>query len=202
MVLLLVGGLLIALLVFFQPLHLLQRQLSDSLFQADENTPGIVLAQIDDHSLETHGRFGDWPRTLHAEAVANLDAAGARVIVFDLLFVEASPEDDELAKSFEAANSVVLAVAGVQPLGNNDDQRYTYQTVLLPADLLRSAAVQLGHVNFPPDSDGVLRRVPVVVSDSEGQTYPALSIAAIFAQTERAVPDALVEEEGNIRILN
>lgn len=64
-----------------------------------QDAPVKILA-IDDQSLEKIGQF-PWPRTKVAELVDKLQALGAKVIVFDMLFSEqdrTSPK--ELAKLF------------------------------------------------------------------------------------------------------
>ncbi len=52
-----------------------------------------------------------WPRDIHAQLVDRLAAAGARAIVFDLLFVEArdAPGDSAFAEALARARNVVLA---------------------------------------------------------------------------------------------
>src|SRR5687767_860212 len=93
LLLLLTGGALLIMLVALDPFKGLQLRLSDTLFRPGTQPQSIVLAEVDDKSLEARGRFETWPRTFHAQAVDNLSKAGARVIVFDLLFVEPSPDD-------------------------------------------------------------------------------------------------------------
>ncbi len=188
-------------LVIFQPFQQLQWSLSDTLYQRGNAPDNIVIAQIDDQTLATYGGLASWSRTLHADAVEHLKAAGARVIVFDLLFVDPSADDEQLATAFKDAGNVVLPAAGVQALGQSDAEKYTFQTFLQPPEPLKSAAAQIGHVNYPQDTDGVLRRVPVKVDGADGQSYPALAVAALFAQTQRAVPD-LTAHDGKVQILS
>jgi adenylate cyclase len=197
------GLALVALFWVLEPFSSLQDRLSDvALFTEQKSPQGIVIAQIDDRSLDTYGRFGDWPRTLHAQAVSNLKAAGARVIVFDILFVEPSPEDVRLAEAIGAAGNVILPVAGVQSVGTDPDERYVFQATLLPPEPLKSAAQQLGHVNFPPDNDGVLRRMPLYIEDVEGNRYPSALLSALYAQTLRKAPLDAMPEDGRLSLLN
>jgi len=76
-------------------------------------------------SLPTHRvllppRSGRWPRCLHATLVDSLEAAGARVIAFDVLFRPRTPDpgpagdvnreqDERLASAMQAAGNVLLA---------------------------------------------------------------------------------------------
>jgi adenylate cyclase len=192
---------LVALFWLTQPFDGIQKQLSDVLFRESGSPSGIVLAELDDSTLQTYQRAAD-PRALHAQAVANLKAAGARVIVFDLLFTDSSPDDSTFADAIKAAGNVILPVAGVQPLGTDPEDRYVHQATLVPPEPLKSAAQQLGHVNFPPDSDGVLRRLPLYVEDVEGNRYPSVLVSALYAQTQRKAPAEAPVVDGKMSILN
>jgi adenylate cyclase len=200
LLILLVGGALWLLFWLVEPFQDLQAGLSDTLFQSGETPEGIVIAAIDDRALSTHGGFGDWPGTLHAQAVRNLSAAGARVIVFDLLFVDPSPEDAALGEAFRAAGNVVLAAAGVQPVAS-DGGEPRFAGLLLPPETLRASAVAVGHVNVAPDADGVLRRFPLVIRDAEGKQYPSIVLSALFAPTLRPVPE-LSGDGDRVTVLN
>lgn len=201
LVLLLTGVALVGLFWLTQPLQSLQGSLSDRLFRAGSPPDGIVLADIDDRSLAVRGNFNNWSRTLHASAIDNLTKAGARVVVLDVIFGEPSPDDPRLAEAMKAAKNVVLPGSGTEGLSIQGADRYTYKNFLQPPEPLRGSAFQVGHVNFPPDVDGVLRRIPLVVSDSEGRQHPSAALAALYAETQRPVPE-LVIEDGHIRVLN
>src|SRR3954462_6365307 len=63
----------------------------------------IAIVAIDDSSMkEFAGAFTwPWPRSVHAELIRQLGAAGARAIVFDVVFdLPSSPdEDNDLANA-------------------------------------------------------------------------------------------------------
>ncbi len=164
--------------------------------------PDVVLAEIDDKSLETYGPFGNWSHTLHAQAVTSLAAAGARVIVLDLLFVDPAPEDAALGEAIKKAGNVILAVSGAEAIGTGPGERYEFKAVLAPQEPLKSAAFQLAHVNFPPDPDGVLRRLPLLIHDTAGKTYPSVVVAAVYAESQRPAPTELPREGNHTRFLN
>jgi adenylate cyclase len=74
----------------FGPLHILETGSLDLRFRArGPEAPGnnIAIVLVDDRSLAALGR---WPlnRHLYAEALRDIDKAGARLVVFDLLFTE------------------------------------------------------------------------------------------------------------------
>ncbi|RTT36029.1 CHASE2 domain-containing protein, partial [Pseudomonas paraeruginosa] len=72
--------------------------------------PRILIVAIDDRSLESLGRW-PWPRSVHAELLERLSAAGARSVLLDVIFSEpsADPDNDrQLAQSLCRAGNVLL----------------------------------------------------------------------------------------------
>jgi class 3 adenylate cyclase/CHASE2 domain-containing sensor protein len=75
----------------------LEGRATDWLFRHGRPAPPapsdrIVHLDIDDNSLETVGRW-PWPRRVLAEALRELDALGARVIVLDILLSDPQPPE-------------------------------------------------------------------------------------------------------------
>jgi adenylate cyclase len=195
------GLALIALFWAFQPFNALQLQLSDLLFQKGSGAPNIVLATVDDKTLQTYDQqFRASPRTLHATAIRNLKAAGARTIVFDFLIQEPSPDDDALAAALKDADNVVLQEVGSQASAAAGD--YSFQTVIAPPPALRDAAFDVGHVNGSPDGDGVIRRLPLFITDAQGQQYPSILVSALYTQTRQKAPRSFEVKDGKVSILN
>jgi adenylate cyclase len=192
---------LIAVFWLFQPFQNVQASLSDILFQKGPGSSNVVIAQIDDKTIQEYQtQLTNSPRTLHAKAITNLKAAGARLIVFDILIADPSPEDATLADAIKQAGNVILEVAGTQPSGAAGDNRFL--AILGPPEALRTAAFDLGHVNIAADADGVLRRLPVYISDTQGNTYPSIVLSALYAQTLRKAPRDLKVENGEMTVLN
>jgi adenylate cyclase len=76
----------------------------------------VVIVSIDKESadqLKVSGNPSRWPRSLHAELVKNLTHAGARLIFFDLYFIEPrSPAEDEaFAAVLRESGKVILGEA-------------------------------------------------------------------------------------------
>ena len=120
-----------------EPFDATQRQLSDALFTSQQASPNIVLVAIDDQTLDTYGRLSEWPRSLHATAVENLDGADARVIAYDILFADPSDEDEALAAAMSEAGSVLLPVIGSGAVAEESDAGYAYDAILLPPSSIR-----------------------------------------------------------------
>ena len=184
----------------FDPLQDVQNVISDALFEQETASENVVVVAIDDNALSAHGRIGEWSRDLHAQTINELTAAGARTIFYDILFAEASridPEGDAaLARAISDSGLVVLPVAG-DGEANETDAGPVFDEITLPFEALRDGAT-LAHVNLPPDGDGRVRTVPVQISDAEGNTYPAASIAAVYRQFGRDAPVPLPVEGGGL----
>ena len=178
LVLLGIGVLLALIATLFRPLTATNFWLTDQLFPSKPPSTNIVMVGIDDITLDTYGRLSDWPRQRHADAIDNLSAAGAKVIGFDVLFVDDSPDDAALAASMKNAGNVVLPVAG-SGVVNGGATGPSYQSFLVPAGPLADAAHAAGHVNVSADHDGKVRRVPLMARDAAGNEYPSFGLAVL-----------------------
>ena len=180
-------GLAFCLISYFDLLHQTRLQSSDFFFKAADASPApqrenpIVIVAIDDRTMEETGRLSSWPRSYHARLIDNLASAGARVIVFDVLFAEPAMGDEELAAAIKRAGNVVLASAA--PDG----------TVVRPLEQLREGARAIGNAGVVPDGDGIVRRLPLVVRDA-GELEPALSLAAVAGYLRRPQAIEAVED--------
>ena len=118
--------------------------------------PDIVIVDIDEASLarmqEAAGKW-PWPRAIHADIVAGIEAQQPRAIVFDILFSEEdrlNPDSDRrFNESLAGLKNVYLPMVRLDP---RDDAKgvpiaSTYRGVLpfICADIVRLALV----VAFP-----------------------------------------------------
>jgi len=189
---------LVALLV--QPFYSINLWFSDQLFTSEPPSPNIVIAGIDDNTFETYGRWAEWPRSLHAQAIDNLSQAGAKVIGFDVIFTDSSPDDEMLATAMAKADNVVLAAVGTQPVSQARAE-ITYDNFLLPIASLEQAASNIGHANVVPDADGTIRRLPLIVKSSSGQVYPALALSVLYRLFSMPLPQEYVLENGAVNLV-
>ena len=174
--------------------------LSDQLFTSQPPSAVIVIAGIDDNTLDTYGRWADWPRSLHAQAIDNLREAGAQVIGFDVIFADISPDDGLLATATAEAGNVVLAAVGTQ-LATQAGAEIAYDNFLLPTDSLKQAASSIGHANVIPDGDGTVRQLPLIVKSSSGQIYPSLTLATLYRHFSLTLPQEYPLEDGTVDLL-
>ena len=181
----------------------------DRLMRAiDARPPGghVAIVDVDERSLASIGQW-PWPRDTVAALLSKIRELGAPTIGVDVIFAESDRrggEDGEadaaLARTLSQGR-VVLGYAmrfdgepdagtcAPPPLGlsiANADAgqspvfRATGTICSLPE--LTAAAGGQGFLNAAPDSDGILRRVPLLVGLGEG-TYPSLALATVAAMT-------------------
>jgi adenylate cyclase len=199
-VLLGIGCLFTLLAVTVWPFYSINLWLSDQLFAAEPPSPNIVIAGVDDSTLEAYGRWVDWPRRLHAQAIANLSQAGAKVIGFDVIFADSSPDDEMLAAAVTSAGNVILAAVGTQTVSGTGAE-ITYDNFLLPIAPLEQAASGIGHANIVPDGDGTVRRLPLIAKSSSGQTYPSFTLAVLYRLFSMPLPTDYPIQNGKVNLL-
>ena len=105
-----------------------------------------------------------------------------------------------MAAAIKNASNVVLAAAGTGPLPLTESQ-ITYNRFLLPASPLEQASTSIGHANVISDPDGTVRRLPLVIRDSMGQNYPALTLAVLHTLFNMPLPEEYLLENSALNLL-
>ena len=155
----------------------------------------VALLLVDqksiDHMAEEQDLPWPWPRSLYVPVIEYCRDAGARAVVFDLLFTEPSifgVEDDAELGAAVAAGGVILPFAAhadaegapaparfhPAPEGDGTVPAVLCRSVTLPVESIREEAAGLGNVIFLPDPDGVFRSVPALfrAGDAEALALP------------------------------
>ena len=178
-----------------------------------EHDPQITIVLIDQSSLdwaeESNGLSWPWPREMYTAITDFCIQGGAKAVIFDMLFSEASlygPTDDERFASALKKGTTVGAVVLSDTQG--DQRRWPpgvenpvntaaagswgqeHLRAAFPVDTLATAFGALGSVVATPDSDGILRRVRLL-SRFDGRVLPTLSLAALL----RTRPAAYSQKE-------
>ncbi|MGI9539875.1 MAG: CHASE2 domain-containing protein [Miltoncostaeaceae bacterium] len=117
----------------------------------------VAVVAIDDITFSRTGLQWPFPRSLHAEAVDRLTAAGARTIVYDVQFTEATEPEEDLAlyDAIAASDGVVLATSEIGDGGTTN--------VLGGDENLAAAGAEAGASNLVSDSGEIIRRFPYEV---------------------------------------
>jgi CHASE2 domain-containing sensor protein/nitrogen-specific signal transduction histidine kinase len=120
-----------------------------------KSTQDIVIVAVDDRAL---ANLGGWPlkREKYTRLLEALDDDRYRpkVIGFDFLFLDPTPDDAELAKQMLRLNTVLPLEFSIQ-----DDQKQTLKPTLPVMPLANSAGI--GHINLAFDNDGVIRGIRI-----------------------------------------
>ncbi|MFN2360760.1 MAG: CHASE2 domain-containing protein [Marinobacter sp.] len=144
----------------------------DTLITANPSAASddVVLVAIDEMSVDDLGRW-PWPRTTHARLIEKLHDAGAKTIVFDILFPESSQDDQEMAQAMREHGNVIL------PLHLSPPSRNYLISEQLPVPELAAAASALGHAHVELDADGLARGM-YLLNGLGDQLWPSLALAA------------------------
>jgi adenylate cyclase len=185
-------GVFFCVISLFNLFHGMQLQISDNLFKAANLSKSkgpakdIVIVAIDDKSLEQLGYFSSWPRTYHAQVIDTLARAGARVIVFDMLFSEPAPDDEELAASMRNAGNIILPfVYTTMPYNSNAIGEIAAPgNTIKPLGVFERNAAAIGHAVMLPDEDGIIRRLPLFFKNNENYE-PSMALATVSKYLRR-----------------
>ncbi len=171
LVVLVVNGLL-AYLLHTDGLHGAQTYVTDAMMRNSAQTPDprIVVVAIDDQSIKDYGRLGQWDRKHYADLIAFLKDAGARVVAFDVAFIDPTPRDAFIAAAINYAQTsrngeppmpVILATVGDAQLPNVPGQGLAYeQFIPVTASITQASQPMLANVTVDPDGSFV-RHLPL-----------------------------------------
>ena len=156
----------------------------------------IVTVEIDNKTMDKNGQW-PWPREIMQREVKKLFDAGAGMVVMPILFSQPDRggKDLDFAKSIVAFPVVIGQIPaneakgnpvprGVAVIGGNGEEPpwtnwiYEYKSAAGPVKIIGDAAAGVGMMSSPPESDGVLRRLPLVVQINN-QLYPSISLETL-----------------------
>ncbi|MEO1021438.1 MAG: adenylate/guanylate cyclase domain-containing protein [Bacteroidota bacterium] len=146
----------------FRIMKELDLRLMDRLFEwrgplVPEDSPIVLVAISEQADSEIREKY-PWPTSIYARLIHNLNRAGARVIVFDVLFVSPDDYDAEndtrFSDAMQAHGNVVLAGDfQKETMGQQD-----IEVPVFPIDELRKGSGNpVGLVGTSPSIDGFIR---------------------------------------------
>jgi len=186
-----VGVLCLAAVQSLIPLQKLEQALIDFRFRLRGNVPGnpncvivgINASSIDpsnydpsdvsrSEALQLMQEPFPWNRKVDAMIIDKLMAAGARTVVFDLLFITPRDGDDALAAALKRyPGRVVLGSAFLLENPGSIDRRLIYKTPL-PDIVAGLKEPVTGCVTLPTELDGVIRNTWYLTSAMQQYGYP------------------------------
>ncbi len=180
------------------PVESIQLKGFDMLLASDavEQSEEVVVIDIGEKSME---RLGQWPwdRREIAQAIQRIHELGAATIVVPVLMTEKDRlgGDPELAKVLNKTPSVIAQTPttqnkkpdavrrGVAVMGGDPyTWLYSWPGALSPRPELAQGAKGVGTTVAAPEIDGVVRRMPLVVTVNK-EYYPSLPIEALRVYT-------------------
>ena len=152
----------------------------------------IHVVNIDDRAIAERGQF-PFPRNQYAAIIKDLADRNAGVIVFNIFM----PDADRFGQDSVLAQQLKRSVVVLPHMAANEDTVPTYspyrpgvsvigtglpgiayQNIQPNVRSLNETASGIGIVNTLPEIDGVVRRVPQVVTVGQ-QVYPSISLETL-----------------------
>ncbi len=193
-----------------------------------ETTGDVVVVAIDEKSLHQEGRW-PWPRARMADLLREIEKAGARFIALDIVFAEASQGDEVLARALKEKDNIILGYFFYQTERELEEaviprekMEGNFRAILpsaLPAvtglretlpemfgvvsntPFLSSHALSQGYFNAIPDSDGVIRRFPLMLTYL-GEIFPSMGLETLSHREKGFDPVPVRGEEGTLQGLS
>ena len=160
----------------------------DAIARAGEK---IAVVALDDAALQRFGRVP--PRAVHARLLQQLKKAGARAVIFDVIFADPSPDDIEFGKATREAGNVFYPFDDNSSLPTPPAAQKSIKAKLAYSVNLPSAAAQVrlrapvapifaamrggGHVLAMPDADRAFRSAALLYQADA--TYPHVALDAV-----------------------
>jgi len=160
--------------------------------QREPASDQIIVVAIDDDSLARIGGF-PWPRAQHARLLDTLSAARPKAILYDVLFVEPTPNDPALAQAVARARPILPLNMEIPGLNGEA------VTVVEPVAPLRGAGAEVGHANLSPDEDGIVRRAYLAEGSGERLWPHVAALAACRAAGKACNVPRQSTSEGLVR---
>jgi CHASE2 domain-containing sensor protein len=164
-----------------------QRRATDSLFPAAPDSGEVVVVGFDRKTISDPTLGNPLPREQVAALISKLNALGAKVIAFDVVY--ASERSDQVAgdraigAAIDAGKAdVILATKPVSDPGVDGDVLSAQLTGFADGLVSTSSSFLPASAAFSADpTDGVNRTVPMVIERSGDKLFvPALSLAAVM----------------------
>lgn len=147
--------------------------------RAHDASGEVVVVEMDKGSIEAFGSW-PWPRARHAALIDRLVAADVRSIAFDVDFSSPSnPRDDAAMAGALARSGGKVVLATLKQYEGSNSTKLIESTPIAP---FREHSF-IGTVTMLPDSDGLVRHLPLGL-EIGGATRP--SLAAMVAESAAA----------------
>jgi adenylate cyclase len=137
----------------------------------DRGADDVAVVAVDDVTFNELNLRWPFKRSLHAQVIDRLQAAGAEVIAYDVQFTEPTDvdEDNALIEAVDRADRIVLGTTEVDAQGAS--------RVLGGEQVLAQIGARSGNAILNQDKGGVQRRFPYAFDGLEGFAVVATELA-------------------------
>ncbi len=201
-------------------MEIMNRKFSDLLFSLKSThhtfSKDVVIVDIDENTLALFAndpQFGRWPwkRSVYPDLISYIEMGSPKMVLFDILFTESSPEDsslENLNSSYDNISHAINMRTDVSKKGLGEFERSKALKINVPEDFktprfssISLPAGQVGNsskwnhvVNILPDKDGVIRRFSPIVRIEESY-FPTLPLGSLLNENELSLqvqPDSFI----------
>lgn len=175
----------------------------DLLFSGKKISDNIVIISIDNESIKKIGQW-PWPREIFAKGFENLEKLSPKAVGFDVILSEKSRygEDDDLKlkKIVDLVSYSLVLPVEFESISLSSKMPTAISSMETLKEFSGSVNKNIyeGHVNLIADRDGVVRRVPLLVSNN-GKIVNSLSKEVVLRGG--LIPDAGLKREPVERIV-
>src|SRR5436189_3179 len=135
--------------------------------------------------------MADWPREYYVNLIDLVSRGGAKVLVFDIGFIEPNADDPAVTEALrrflnpdpermrEAGlllrrRAVILPIVGIGDQFAEPSGLLSYPKRIEDVSLYRDLTTLEGHANVAADGDGTVRTTPLVIR-AGGVEFPSLA---------------------------
>jgi adenylate cyclase len=165
------------------------------MLSSPQKSEEIVLLNVGETAISTYGQW-PWPRSIHGKIIEDAYAHGAALVGTTVMFSEqersGNPFKEVPFENYLKNYPVVLSQTvsddcppkpsevkptGIAVIGDGEAHQFlpVYQCVISNLPELQKSSAGVGITATLPESDGVVRRVPLL-SQSAGEYYPAFAV--------------------------
>jgi len=185
-------------------------------YNQSKSDTNLIIIAIDNKSIDYFASDKyminwPWPREFYGFVLDYLKEAGAKTIMFDMLFdqseiarmeIDSESSNNKFSSSIKNNGEVILGANAIDSTTiskNNNYKNYildfenadifpakNYSSISLPLAVLTEGVANIGATGFTYDNDGVCRRTPLMVKIG-GKLFPQLAFAAYLHTTKDSV---------------
>ena len=172
----------------------------------------IVTVNIGEKAIEKYGQW-PFPREVHAQIISDIYSRGATLVGSTILMSESDRMGTDRVLSDTLSQypvvlsqtvsdscsraSATIRRTGVAVIGDGEATEFLpqYPCVLSNVSVLQESAVGVGITSTLPETDGVVRRVPLL-SQSSGEYYPAFALEMLRVAAGDSSYQAKINQTG------